>query len=258
MIDQTMLLHPVILGAAVFLILCAALEVGRILARRNETRPKDLSVGVIDGAVFALLGLLIAFTFSGAAARFDHRRDLIVEEANAIGTAYLRIDLAPTEAQPALREGFRAYIASREAAYAVVGDKAAFRAALERSGRLQKRLWRLAIEAGASPGALPDAHKLLLPALNEMIDITTTRAMATEMHPPAAIYEMLFAVIVIASVLAGYGMGGSETRSWIHMVAFAATMAIAISIIMDMEYPRKGMIRIDDFERATFDLSKPQ
>jgi len=255
---QTVLLHPGILSATVFAMLWAALETGRFLSRRNEAKGKETSGGAIEAAVFALLGLLIAFTFSGAAARFDHRRELIVREANAVGTAWLRIDTVPIEAQPGLRDGFRSYIESRKTAYAVVADDDAFRAALERSGQLQRKLWQLAIEAGRSPDALPDAHKLLLPALNDMIDITTTRAMATEMHPPAAIYVMLFALVFVASVLAGFSMGGHKPRSWIHMFAFAAAMAITITVIVDMEFPRMGVITVDAFERDTLDLSKPQ
>jgi len=255
---QAILLYPGLFCAGAFVTLWAALEIGRFLARRHEAGSKDLSAGAIDAAVFALLGLLIAFTFSGAAARFDHRRELIVEEANAIGTAWLRIDTVPAELQPGLREGFRSYIESRKAAYAVVADEAAFRAALERSGQLQRKLWQLAIEAGRSPDALPDSHKLLLPALNDMIDITTTRAMATEMHPPAAIYAMLFTLACVAAVLAGFSMGASRSRGWLHMFAFAATMAITISVIIDMEYPRMGMLTVDAFERDTLELSKPQ
>jgi hypothetical protein len=255
---QTILLHPVILCAGLFAALWAALEIGRILARHDLNRAKQFSGGAADSAVFALLGLLIAFTFSGAAGRFDHRRELIVTEANAIGTAWLRIDLVAAEAQVGLREGFRSYIESRKAAYAVVADDAAFRAALERSGQLQKKLWQQATDAGRGAGASPDAHKLLLPALNEMFDIATTRAMANEMHPPTAIYAMLFALVLVASILAGFSMGAHGSRSWIHMIAFAATMAIAITIIIDMEYPRIGAITVDAFERDALELSKPQ
>ena len=80
--------------------------------------------GVVDGAVFGLLGLLVAFTFSGAATRFDARRQLVVEEANAIGAAYLRLDVLPAAAQPALRARFREYLDSRLAAYRAVPDMA--------------------------------------------------------------------------------------------------------------------------------------
>jgi hypothetical protein len=83
----------------------------RRLARGSEAAPAGF--GVVEGAIFALMGLLIAFTFSGAASRFDTRRHLVVEEANAIGTAYLRLDLLPASTQTALRESFRQYVEAR-------------------------------------------------------------------------------------------------------------------------------------------------
>ncbi len=92
------------------------LEMGRRLGNRRLATDPDgarAGTGTVEGAVFALLGLMIAFTFSGAASRFDTRRDLIVQETNAIGTAYLRIDLLPVNAQPAMREHFRQYLDSR-------------------------------------------------------------------------------------------------------------------------------------------------
>ncbi|WP_340123779.1 hypothetical protein [Methylobacter svalbardensis] len=90
-------------------------EIGWRLGRRGGPASKNDSVGsgLLDGAVYALLGLLIAFTFSGAAERFDQRRTLVIEESNAIGTAYLRLDLLPVEAQPRLRALFRQYLDAR-------------------------------------------------------------------------------------------------------------------------------------------------
>ena len=95
--------------------------------------------GAMEGAVFALLGLLVAFTFSGAAARFDTRRQLIVEETNAIGTAYVRLDLLPADAQPTLRARFRQSLATRLEAYRKLPDVAAVRAALARSATIAGR-----------------------------------------------------------------------------------------------------------------------
>jgi hypothetical protein len=89
------------------------LEIGRrigIQRRRKYPGTAEEGVGAVDGAVFTLLGLIIAFTFSGASSRFDTRRLLIVEETNDIGTAYLRLDLLPANAHPALRERFRRYL----------------------------------------------------------------------------------------------------------------------------------------------------
>ena len=102
----------------------------------------------MDGAVFALLGLLVAFTFSGAASRFDARRHLIVEETNAIGTAYLRLDLLPASAQPALRDLFRRYLDSRLEVYRKLPDLDAAKAELARSTQLQGEIWSQAVAAG--------------------------------------------------------------------------------------------------------------
>src|SRR5262245_13808168 len=234
-----------------------ALQVGRRLGLRRLERDGGGAaegVGAVDGAVFALLGLLLAFTFSGASARFDHRRDLIVEETNAIGTAWLRLDLLPAPEQPALRDAFRRYLDSRLAVYRVLPDLTAARQKLARSNELQAEIWRRAVSAARADGAPPAAAILVLPALNAMIDITTTRTMATQMHPPLVVFAMLVGLALAASLLAGYGMTGSAVRSWFHMIGFALVMAIAVYVILDLEYPRLGLIRVDAFDQALADL----
>jgi ABC-type nickel/cobalt efflux system permease component RcnA len=87
-----------------------------------------------------------------------------------------------------------------------------------------------------------------------MIDITTTRTMATLMHPPAVVFVMLFGLALAASLLAGYGMTGNRVRSWLHMLGFALVMAFAVYVILDIEYPRLGLIRVDAFDQALVDL----
>ena len=89
---------------------------------------------------------------------------------------------------------------------------------------------------------------------NEMIDITTTRKMANQMHPPTVIFVMLFGLALASSLLAGYAMAGRKKRSWLHMLSFAAVMAIAVYVILDVEYPRVGLIRLDTFDQALVDL----
>jgi hypothetical protein len=94
--------------------------------------------GAVEAAVFALLGLLLAFTFSGAASRFEARRPLITEEANAIGTAYLRVDLLPDDAQPEMRQLFRHYLDTRLETYRNVRDVAASKAKFAESVALKE------------------------------------------------------------------------------------------------------------------------
>jgi hypothetical protein len=233
------------------------LEIGRRIAIRRmkeDTGSPEEWIGVVDGAVFALLGLLLAFTFSGAAARFDTRRQLIVEETNDIGTAYLRLDLLPADLQPPLRESFRRYLDARIEVYQKLPDLAAAKESLTKANELQKQIWHQAVAASQAKGAPPAAPILLLPALNAMIDITTTRTMATEMHPPTIVFVMLFGLALAASLLAGYGMTGSKVRRWFHMVGFALVMAFAVYVILDIEYPRLGLIRVDAFDQALIDL----
>ena len=126
------------------------LEIGRRIGIRRvavDAEGVREGAGAVEGAVFGLLGLLLAFTFSGAASRFDERRHLIVEEANAIGTAYLRLDLLPAEEQPPLRDLFRSYLDSRLAAYRKLPDVKAAMTELNHSAQLQREIWTRAMAA---------------------------------------------------------------------------------------------------------------
>src|SRR4030095_3260043 len=117
-----------LIALGLFAAMVALLEVGRRIGiHRKRKDPEGAREGVVavEGAIFGLLGLLIAFTFSGAAARFDDRRHLIVEEDNAIGTAYLRVDLVAPDLQPALRDRFRRYVDARLDVYRNVEDTTA-------------------------------------------------------------------------------------------------------------------------------------
>jgi len=241
---------------ALFAAMLGLLELGGRLGSRALARNPDATSGTsaMEGAVFALLGLLLAFTFFGAASRFDDRRKLIVDETNAIGTAYLRIDLLPASVQPELRDAFRRYVDQRLAIYRVLPDIAASHIAFERANEMQQQIWAKAVVGSAAPGGHPDAAKLLLPALNEMIDITTTRAMAGQMHPPPVMFGLLFVLMLLSALLAGYAMAAAKTRNWLFRVAFAFTLAGSAYVILDFEYPRFGLIRVDAFDQALVDL----
>ena len=112
---------PIALLAAILLLMEAGRRFG-IRQRSGDQATSPGGSGTVEAAVFGLMGLLIAFTFYGAESRFETRRSLIVEEANAIGTAYLHLDLLPEDAQPGLRENFRKYVCSRLTIYQRVPD----------------------------------------------------------------------------------------------------------------------------------------
>lgn len=249
-------LSAVAFTVVLFAGMLACLELGRRIGRRRyELDPKnEAGLGVVETAVFGLFGLLIAFTFSGAVSRFDARRELIAREANAIGTAYLRLDLLPPDSRQAIRRLFPQYLDARLAMYNDVLDRKAVAAGTARSVALQQEIWAAATAASAGPGARPDAGRLLLPALNEMIDITTTRWMGIRMHPPVPIYGLLVALALLCSLLAGHSMAANPHRSWLHLLAFAAITVITIGAILDIEYPRIGLIRIQPYDQVLIDL----
>jgi hypothetical protein len=235
--------------------LCLLVVGRRIGARRLAVDPEGAKsgVGAIDGAVFGLMGLLIAVTFSGGAARYDARRALIVEEANSVGTAWLRLDLLPAGAQPPLRDKFRQYADARLAVFRKVPDMAAVKVELERAGALQNEIWTQAVAACRDSGSSP-ATMLLLPALNEMFDVATTRTMTAQVHPPAIIYGLLALLVLAGALLAGYGMGVSSARNWFHGFAFVLVITLAIYVILDLEFPRVGLIRVQGFDKVMVDL----
>jgi hypothetical protein len=232
-------------------------ETGRRLRQwKLAADPRDeAKLGTLEGEVFALFGLLVAFTFSGAMQRFDAHRSLIAEEANAIDTAYLRLDLLPRDAQPALRELFRSYLDWRLGFYRRLSDGEAAAAEQARSKSLQSQIWSQAIAASRSPGAHPDAAKLLLTALNEMFDIATTRQMASNLHPPQIIFILLYILALGCSLLAGYGTAGSR-RSWVHILGFVIVTVITVYVIIDIEYPRHGLIRAVTYDQVLIDLRR--
>jgi hypothetical protein len=230
-------------------------EIGRRVGTRQRARLMAggaAGIGAVEAAVFALLGLLVAFTFQGAATRFDVRRDLIVQEANNIGTAWLRIDILPADVQPAMRELFRLYLDSRLETYRKISDSAAASAELARTAQMQSDIWKLAIASHKE--GVQGVGVILLPALNSMFDIVTTRTMATQSHPPLIVFIMLAVLAFAAAFLAGHGMSGSKARSWIHSVGFALVLTVIVYVIMDMEFPRLGLVRVDSFDQVLVDL----
>lgn len=252
-------LKALLFAVSLFCGMLFLLELGRRIGLAQLIRDPEgahKGVGAVEGAVFALLGLLIAFIFSGAASRFDDRRQLVAEETNIIGTAYLRIDLLPADAQPEMRELFRRYLDLRLETYRNVGDAVALNAKLAQSAALQQEIWAKALFACRRPDAHLQASMLVLPALNQMIDITTTRLAASYIHPPRIIYLLLGGLSLIAALLAGYSMSESKVRSLVHMMLFAVVMSLAVYVILDLEYPRQGMIRVDAADQFLIALRK--
>ena len=239
------MIFPPVLALLLFPAMLLLIELGRQMRLRRKS---SFQSAAIEGAVFALFGLLLAFTFSGAVTRYDAHRQLLVQETNDIGTAYLRLDLLPAPTQPALRQLFRDYTTSRLHLFDAVHEEVS-----PESQRLQREIWRQSIAATATSGGNPDATKLLLPALNDMIDITATRQNAFDMHPPIIVFLLLFSFSFGCAFLAGYGMT-SGSRNWLYMVALAAAVTLTIYATLEIEFPRQGLIRLAHSDSVLINL----
>ena len=238
---------PVVATLLLFLGMLIMLETGRRLGigrRRQETESDRSNLGTIESALFAVFGLLMALTFTGATSRFNEKRMLIAQEVNAVQTAYLRLELLPREQKLALQELFRQYLDSRLESYRKMPDTRAAAAEMANSEKLQRQIWETAIPATELPGAHRDAGKLLLPALNNMIDMTTVRTMSLQIHPPTIVYVLLFAVALMCALLAGYRMATASHRSWLHILGFAVITVVVVYVILDLDYLREGLIRL--------------
>ncbi|CAB3720888.1 hypothetical protein EUC41_04080 [Achromobacter denitrificans] len=230
------------LAVAFFALLLVAIQLGKWLGRHADEKGGS-GAAVIEGSVFALLGLLVAFTFSGAAQRMAERRDLLVQEVNAIGTAWLRIDMVNAGDQPRLREQFRQYVDLRIDYYRNVADLEQRDTIAARIGTLQKEIWTTSMQAARA--SVPPFATSYVGAVNDMFDVASAQTVAQKVHPPVAAYVFLGFLTLVAAGLVGLNLASSKRRTLLHQVIYAVVMTAALYIIIDFEFPRIGTIRID-------------
>ena len=237
-------------AVAAFFGILICLAIGRRVAKwaiAREAGERPPTVGSLEAAVFALLGLMIAFTFSGALNRYDGRRLQAVDEANAIGTVWFRMDMMPAAAQPQLRDTLRKYVDSRIDTYRKLPDVAAAQQEVVRSQKLQNELWAQALAAVRTSDDRLATEMLMIPALNQMFDVSASRIAATMIHPPIIIYMMLIGLALVSALLAGYQ--SADEVDPIHRFGFATIIALTIYVIFEIEYPRLGLVRIDSIDQ---------
>jgi hypothetical protein len=178
---------------------------------------------------------------------------LITEEATTIETAYLRLHLVP-EAKPELQELFRRYLDSRLDTYRRLPNMQAARLEMANSKAIREEIWTKAVVATRRPSSHPAAGWVLLPALNNMIDMATTRTMALRVRPPRIIYALLFGFGLICSRLVGSRMATGQHRSWLYILGFTIFVVIVVYVILDIEYPRAGLIRLESADQVMVEL----
>jgi hypothetical protein len=231
--------RPVVLFFVTVILLWVSGRVGAAIRSRvafpEAARP---DFGIVLGAILTLLGLIIGFTFSMATTRYDLRKNLEEEEANAIGTEYVRVDFLPAEDSVRLKELLRRYTELRVQFYdASYGQRLA--RINDETEKLEDQLWTTVAQAAkAQPTALA---ALASGGMNDVLNSQGYTQAAWWNRIPSSAWFLLFLIAIMANVLVGYGATGKWT-----MLSMVLPLAIGISffLIADIDTPRGGIIHV--------------
>jgi uncharacterized membrane protein SirB2 len=229
-------------------------EGGYWLGRRKRhsfeeaTKPQ---FSTIQGSVLGLLALLLAFTFGMAQSRFEFRQREVLEESNAIGTAYLRTRLLPELYRTDAANLLRQYVDARLEFYEARMDSTKLSAAIGTSEQVQRKLWSQAIAASAQdPRSVSIA--LYLQSLNEVIDVHSKRVAAFRNRVPEIVLVLLLAVGILAMAVTGYGWAQGNRPHRLLTGILSILIALVVLVIMDLDRPRRGLIRVS--QQSMIDL----
>ena len=199
-------------------------------------------------ATLGLLAFTLTFTFGLAAARFDTRRQVVLEEANAIGTSYLRAALLPEPQRSETRRLLREYVEVR--LKGIMPDRV--QQAISESTRLHSRLWAQAVAAGEKdPRSIPIG--LFIESLNEVIDLHSIRVMVgLRNRVPEAIWGALYFVAILAMTQIGYHEGLTSHKRSPAVLVLVLTFSAVMFLIADLDHPQEGLLRVS--QQAMIDL----
>lgn len=234
----------VALGVTVLVLLAmteAGYRVGTRIQAAKGTGYKE-QIGAIQGAVLGLLGLLLGFTFAMALQRYDKRRDLVLQEANAIGTTYIRASLLPGAQQAPARDLLRRYVEVR-LKYQLLADEAANLAeGMRLSMEIESELWRHATQAAKE--APNDITATFIESLNEMIDTDAERIATGRARIPGEVSLLLLVVAGFGSFTSGYSSGAQGGRTILSGLLMPLLLTAIIVLIFDLAHPLQGLIGI--------------
>jgi len=201
-------------------------------------------LGALQAAALVILALLLGFAFAMAVERFDMRKGLVVEEANAIGTTFLRSRLLPEPQRQEMAELLQHYVSARLAFYSAGIDPDRLDAANSKALRIEKQMWMLTEQLVTNDvRSIPGG--LFIESLNEVLDDKERRLAALQNHVPDSVVFLLFFVSTVALAFVAYGCGLSRKRRFVMNAAFALLIAMVITAILDMDRPRRGLIRVN-------------
>lgn len=241
-----------LLLAGTVIVVFFSVELGFRLARYRKRRSdaeNEAPVGGMVGGTLGLLAFMLAFTFGLAASRFDDRRRVVLDEANAIGTTYLRAAMLSEPMRTKSRDLLREYVNVRlEATLAGRVDEA-----VSKSEQLHEHLWSQAV--AAAEGDRSPITGLFIQSLNEVIDLHAKRVMVgLRSRVPGAIWIALYLLAILAMAAMGYQEGLAGTRRSLAGFALVLAFSLVLILIVDLDRPGEGMLRVS--QQSMIDLQK--
>ena len=246
-VDEFLYQRSELVVVAVLLgLLLVATEVGfrrgRVI-RASLEDPAKSELTTLQGAMIGLLALLLAFSFAMAESRFDTRRQLVIAEANAIGTTYLRSKTLAEPYQVKVVKLLQDYVGNRLEYYAAGMEQQNLDEVNNQTDQLQTQLWSQAMDAAnKDPHYIPAG--LFISSLNEVIDLRTKRDIARQNHVPESVLLLLFLVAILAMGIVGFGCGIGDWRNLSVTVTMSLIITLVILVTMDLDRPRRGLIRV--------------
>jgi len=235
-----------------------SLKIGKLIASRNvENDSETISFGAIDGAVFSFLSLFLAFSLSAAGSRLETRREIVVTEATSIREAYLYAESIPKPIAGALTQEIKDYVRIRQAYNHALsnymGNEADLDAEYDKTLAAQNSLWKHSIDLLAQPKSHEDIHRLQS-ALVATFRAGADRHVAALTREPDLIYGLLIAVALLAGVLAGRQLSNSRKNQLMHRIIFALVISSTLYVMMDLDNPRRGLIKLEYADQLLRDI----
>ena len=256
--DAFYLLDYRLIALVMIALLLAACEIGYRLGLARQGAPDSLRtlISGIGGAMLGLLGLLLGFALSMAISRWDTRHDIIIKEANAIGTLSLRAGLLGDPLRDQLREALRAYTDARIALGGSRDTPDVLRAAQKKSEDINAKIWS-DVERANIPSTTNATLSSLISAANELIDIHELRLASLQNHLPSALFYLLLALATVSVSFLAWSFGAASHRGRAPMILLALLMGAVLLLIMDVNRPQRGIIEVGvaSLERAEKSVS---
>lgn len=197
-------------------------------------------IGPFEGAMLGLISLLLAFTFNQSATYYNARRELLMHEANCIGTVILRSDLYPDSVRESFRKDLKQYIVARIEYYDAGTNEKIIDSALQKATVISDRIWNhVATISQKDPSVVKSTQ--MIPAVNDMIDAVGSREEARNSHVPESILWLLFILCFAGSFIVGFATK-SKRADWITLLSYSLITVMTIFIILDLDQPRYGII----------------